>query len=110
MIASSRPFCDQSSRGRRQRRGSGVVAFEGIVIPVPNYETGGVSPLYLSPSVIIGVTTTFLFAATATATTFSLLYINWTTIYLLSFITSKRIKLESPGWSGFVANSKNFKS
>ena len=29
-----------------------------------------------------------------------------TRIFLLSFITSKRIKLESPGWSCFLANLK----
>ena len=31
---------------------------------------------------------------------------NQTRIFLLSYITSKRIKLDSPSWSGFVANSK----
>ena len=34
-----------------------------------------------------------------------LLYMNQTRIFLLSYITAKRIELDSPGWSGFVANS-----
>ena len=30
--------------------------------------------------------------------------------YVRSIITSERIELESPGWSGFVANLKSFKT
>ena len=38
------------------------------------------------------------------------IYMNRIAIYLFSFVTSKQIKLESPGWSGFVANAKSFTS
>ena len=47
---------------------------------------------------------TVLYPYSVTAS--EILYMNRIIIYLLSFITSKRIKLESPGWSGLVENSK----